>query len=201
LKQVHEGQRLSELQLGIDLAGCLVSRALPVQGIKIAIQALLLRAQMFAVQGNMEASLADLHQAVSLAEPEGYIRTFLDEGPAIAGLLKMSLQDPVSSARRQVSFTRRLLETFKSSYTTTRPGAAAGEPAISGLAEGLIERLTAREMDVLRLMAQGLKYQEIAGRLFITLNTVRFYVKEIYSKLNVDNRAHAIEAAREHHLL
>jgi LuxR family maltose regulon positive regulatory protein len=65
----------------------------------------------------------------------------------------------------------------------------------------LIEPLTERELEVLRLMAEGLKYEEIAGRLFISLNTVRTYVKGIYGKLNVNNRTKAIAAAHQHRLI
>lgn len=61
----------------------------------------------------------------------------------------------------------------------------------------LIDPLTGRELDVLRLMAQGLKYKEIAEKLFISQNTVRFHVKAIYGKLNVNNRTQAIEQARQ----
>ncbi len=56
-------------------------------------------------------------------------------------------------------------------------------------------------MDVLRLMADGLKYKEIAAALFVSLNTVRFHVKSIYGKLNVNNRTQAIETARQLHIL
>jgi LuxR family maltose regulon positive regulatory protein len=65
----------------------------------------------------------------------------------------------------------------------------------------LIEPLTDRELDVLRLMAEGLKYEEIAGRLFISVNTVRSHVKVIYGKLQVKNRTQAIERARRLQLL
>ena len=61
----------------------------------------------------------------------------------------------------------------------------------------LIDPLTGRELDVLRLMAQGLKYKEIAEKLVISQNTVRFHVKAIYGKLNVNNRTQAIEQARQ----
>jgi LuxR family maltose regulon positive regulatory protein len=78
------------------------------------------------------------------------------------------------------------------SATTAQPGPAPPP---------LIEPLTERELEVLRLMADGLKYKEIAARLFISLNTVRFHVKAIYGKLNVNNRTQAIKAARRFHLL
>jgi LuxR family maltose regulon positive regulatory protein len=62
--------------------------------------------------------------------------------------------------------------------------------------QALVEPLTDRELDVLRLMSEGLKYREIAERLFISLNTVRSHTKAIYRKLNVRNRTKAIEKAR-----
>ena len=65
----------------------------------------------------------------------------------------------------------------------------------------LIDPLTDRELDVLRLMAGGLKYKEIASKLFISLNTVRFHVKTIYGKLSVNNRTQAIERARQLQIL
>jgi LuxR family maltose regulon positive regulatory protein len=197
LNQVREGRRLEELQRGIDLAGCLISQGLPVQRFEIMLQALLLRAQMTAVQGNIEASLVDLRQAIELAEPEGYVRTFLDEGPAIAALLKLSLKQSTRQGNRQTSFMRQLL----ASFTAPGPEGLTIKPTTLELDEKLIEPLTDREMDVIRLMAEGLKYHEIAERLFISLNTVRFYVKEIYSKLNVNNRTQAIEEAHKNRLL
>jgi len=65
----------------------------------------------------------------------------------------------------------------------------------------MLEPLTERELEVLRLIAEGLKYEEIAGRLFISLNTVRTYVKAIYGKLSVNNRTQAIACAREMKLI
>jgi LuxR family maltose regulon positive regulatory protein len=61
----------------------------------------------------------------------------------------------------------------------------------------LIDPLTDRELDVLRLMAEGLKYKEIASELVVSLNTVRYHVKALYGKLNVNNRTQAIERARQ----
>jgi LuxR family maltose regulon positive regulatory protein len=61
--------------------------------------------------------------------------------------------------------------------------------------------LTDRELDVLRLIAQGLKYKEIGAKLFISLNTVRYHVKAIYGKLDVNNRTQAIAKARQHRIL
>ncbi|WP_114676152.1 response regulator transcription factor [Bellilinea caldifistulae] len=63
--------------------------------------------------------------------------------------------------------------------------------------DGIIEPLSEREVEVLRLLAQGMKYAEIAEYLFVSMNTVRFHVKSIYGKLNVDKRVKAVERARE----
>ena len=201
LHQVREGQRESELRQGIDLAGGLVDSAMSAQLIAIALQALLLRVQMVAFQGDRQASLDSLLQAVELAEPEGYIRIFLDEGSAIAALLRLALRQHIRLSDRQVHFVQQILASSPAGNAMTSLGEVHSSLAVPDLEENLIEPLTYREMDVLRLMSEGLKYQEIAKRLFISLNTVRFYVKEIYSKLNANNRTRAIEAAHKHHLL
>jgi LuxR family maltose regulon positive regulatory protein len=78
---------------------------------------------------------------------------------------------------------------------------APAEPATLLESSALVEPLTDRELDVLRLMAEGLKYKEIAKRLFISLNTVRFHVKAIYGKLAVNNRTQAVERARQLQIL
>jgi LuxR family maltose regulon positive regulatory protein len=201
LNQQNEGENPEALKPAIDLAGCLVSRSLSNQINSIALQALLLRAQLLSVQGNIDACLADLRQAVELAEPEGYTRVFLDEGPAIAALLRRLLKSDSRRNDRQVDFIRQLLAVSGTSASTSNPGVPLIKRIPIGLHESQIEPLTEREMDVIRLMADGHKYQEIAARLFITLNTVRFYVKQIYSKLSVNNRTQAIEAAHKLNLL
>ena len=71
----------------------------------------------------------------------------------------------------------------------------------TGPADEMIEPLTDRELEVLRLIADGLKYEEIAKRLYISLNTVRFFVKGIYGKLNVNNRSKAIAQAHQYKLI
>jgi LuxR family maltose regulon positive regulatory protein len=84
----------------------------------------------------------------------------------------------------------------------TREGKSAASPIEgSGPVDEMIDPLTDRELDVLRLIADGLKYEEIAVRLFISLNTVRTYVKGIYGKLNVNNRSKAIAQAHQYKLI
>jgi LuxR family maltose regulon positive regulatory protein len=153
------------------------------------LQALVLAAQLPA--GEPATACAYLAQAAALAEPEGALRVFLDEGEA------MRLQ--IANCRLQIETTPRL-KAFNAKLL-----AAFGAPAIeptprpptpSPRPPGLIEPLSERELEVLGLLAEGLKYAEIADRLVVSLNTVRFHVKEVYGKLGVNRQAHAVERAR-----
>ena len=117
------------------------------------------------------------------AAPRGYCRIFLDEGDLVRPLLEsaeLRLHDNDLAV-----FVRRLLEAL--------PGAAA-ESTITQQGE---ERLSDRELGVLRLLAAGQSYKEIGQQLFLSLNTVQFHVKNIYGKLAVNKRVQAIEKARE----
>ena len=161
--------------------------------LSILLEIMALQVRALDVQGSHEAALELLLKALALAEPEGFVRVFVDQG-AHMGLLiadcrlriedrRMSLDEGLRA--QLLSYTTRLLAAFPASppLTTTRTPL----PAL----------LTERELEVLRLIAEGLKYEEIAGRLFISLNTVRTYVKGIYGKLDVNNRTRAIALARE----
>ncbi len=144
------------------------------------IEALLLRAVVQDEQGAASAARRDVQQALELAADEGYVRVFVDVGPQLARLL----------AQIDDEYARHLLAAF--------PDA---EQARAVEAVDLPEPLTDRELDVLRLMAQGLTYQAIADSLVLSINTVRYHVKGIYSKLHVETRTAAIEQARALNLL
>ena len=138
---------------------------------------LLLRAQLHAAQDDERAALADLQRAVDLAAPEGYVQRFVNAGPSMAALLRQRQR------RTHIPYIETLLTAFPSSPSS------------------LIEPLSERELDVLRLMAEGLTYQEVADRLIVSVNTVRFHVKSLYGKLGVDKRIAAVDRARELGLL
>ncbi len=182
LYRAREMNQSLDLESALELAGLIIAKAIEEQRLGITLEALLLRAQLRSILGKKEACLDDVCQALQLAEPEGFTRLFVDEGPLMSDLLKRSLEREVPQ-----DYVKKVLEAFPTAGT--RSQMSPGGPKIA-------EALTERELEVLRLIAQGLKYSEIAARLFITLNTVRFYVKEIYGKLNVNNRTQAIEAAR-----
>jgi LuxR family maltose regulon positive regulatory protein len=133
---------------------------------------------------DMPAALATLQRAVSLAHPEGYVRLFAHEGAPMAGLLKALPDQPATAG-----YVRRLL-----AATTGRPD----RPARSGV---LIDPLSDRELDVLRLLGTDLDGPDIARELSVSLNTMRTHTKNIYAKLGVSSRRAAVSRAGELNLL
>ena len=134
-----------------------------------------------------------LGDALSLAEPEGFIRIFVDEGRPMAQLLS-------EAATRGImpDYTGKLLAAFKAegridSDDSSRLAAPASQP--------LIEPLSDRELEVLRLIAQGLSNREIGERLFLALITVKGHNRNTFRKLQVRRRTEAVARARELALL
>jgi LuxR family maltose regulon positive regulatory protein len=149
----------------------------------VAWQALILGALIQA--DDRRASTEWLARALALAEPEGAIRVFLDEGPAMAALLRRVRYPPWLPA-----FPGQARAEMSGAESTARSGGDA-----------LIEPLSQRELEVLQLLAEGLTYAEVARRLVVSVNTVRFHVKEIYGKLGVNRQAQAVARAQELGLL
>ena len=150
-----------------------------------AINILAVQAIVYHAQGQHEQAFAALEHALELAEPEGYVRVFIDEGTPMARLLRRMLTRSPASA-----YIRRLLE-------------ALGEPVKreSPIISKLIDPLSQRELEVLRLIIDGATNQEIAHELVLTVNTVKRHISNIFRKLEVSNRAQAIARARELNLL
>jgi LuxR family transcriptional regulator, maltose regulon positive regulatory protein len=152
------------------------------------IEILVLQALANDVRRDMRAALVPLERALTLAEPEGYVRVFVDEGPRMAALLQ-------AAAKRGIApgYVQRLL---------THSGAATREPhATQNLIKIKIEPLSERELDVLRLLATDLDGPEIASQLTVSLNTMRTHTKSIYTKLGVNSRRAAVHRAEELALL
>ncbi|MEJ2733151.1 MAG: LuxR C-terminal-related transcriptional regulator [Anaerolineae bacterium] len=139
-----------------------------------------LQALAFQAQGNDVRALSALEQALSLAAPEGYVRTFVDEGEAMARLLRRALTEGIT-----VDYAARLLAAFGESPQSASPAAQA-----------LVEPLTEREMEVLRLIAAGLSNREIGDELVVAVSTVKSHINHIYGKLDVKNRTQAVARAR-----
>lgn len=154
-----------------------------------AIELLLLRALALQAQGKQDEALRTLGRALALAEPEGYIRLFLDEGAPMLVLLRQAY------ARQIIpDYVVTLLE-------------AAGEQVIPTLhcftssSGQLRDSLTAREREVLRLLVDGASNREIANHLVLSVNTVKKHVWNLCGKLGVQSRAQAIAKARTLQLL
>ncbi len=144
------------------------------------IEILVLQALANLLQGDIPAALVPLQQALSLAEPEGYVRMFVDEGPPMALLLEAAAKHGIAP-----NYVRHLLTAFGSAEDRTP------------VKQGLIEPLSERELEVLRLLATGLNGPEIARELVVSLNTMRTHTKNIYSKLGVNDRRAAVRRAKE----
>jgi LuxR family maltose regulon positive regulatory protein len=159
---------------------------------KRVILALVLQAMALQAQGKDEEALAALTRALTLAEPEGYVRTFIDEGPQMGRLLRQAVLQGIA-----VDYAGKLLGALE------KEGTKAGTPlAVSeGARPPLVEPLSVRESEVLRLLTTHLSHAEMAEELVVSVNTVRSHVKSIYSKLDVHSRMEAVRRARELGLL
>nr|HMN61005.1 LuxR C-terminal-related transcriptional regulator [Anaerolinea sp.] len=164
--------------------------------VKSAIEIRILQALLFLAQGNLSASLAPLGQALALAEPEGWVRMFVDEGPP----LRDGLREAAAGGIHPV-YTGKLLAAFgvrspdKSGEVTAPVSRASTAAGASN--DTLVEPLSQRELDVLRLFRTELSGPEIARELVVALSTVRTHTKSIYSKLNVSTRRAAVRRATE----
>jgi LuxR family maltose regulon positive regulatory protein len=148
------------------------------------LEILLLQALVQQSLGDAPAALTSLECALRLAEPEGYIRAFVDEGAPMATLLQTAARHHVAS-----EYVKRLLRAYEAPAEVPGPHQALDEP------------LSERELEVLRLLGTELDGPEIASELMVSLNTMRTHTKNIYSKLGVNNRRAAVRRAEELQLL
>ena len=154
-----------------------------------------LRALALMAAGDEAAALTALASALTLAWPRGYVRLFTDEGPpmaALLGLLVAAQRNDQAAARRvSLGCLARLQRAFGTGRAT--PDAGRGTAA----AAGIVEPLTARELEVLGLLAAGRSNQAIAGELVVTLDTVKKHVGHVLGKLGAASRSEAVARARE----
>jgi LuxR family transcriptional regulator, maltose regulon positive regulatory protein len=144
------------------------------------IEILVLLALAYQLQGSTPAALVPLARALALAEPEGYVRVFIDEGPAMATLLEAAVKQA-----NPAPYARHLLLALRSPEHKTPNRQLLSEP------------LSDRERDVLRLLRSELSGPEIARELVVSLNTLRTHTKNIYAKLGVNSRRAAVHRAEQ----
>jgi LuxR family transcriptional regulator, maltose regulon positive regulatory protein len=149
------------------------------------IEILMLQAVGYQMQDNISAALAPLERALTMAQPEGYVRLFVDEGSAMARLL-----EAVAKRRTAPEYARQLLAAFGNRPLHKTP-----------LTSDLMEPLSERELDVLRLLGTELDGPDIARQLVVSLSTLRTHTWNIYSKLGVNNRRAAVRRSNDLDLL
>lgn len=198
LDRARSRHDLVGLPRGIELGGCLVTRALGAGLVPVAVKALLIRAQMFAMLGDHEASLHDYGRAIALAEPEGLVGTFLEEGAPMAEGLTALLQQS-QPGRATSSYVRKILVALPSDEKT---GPESPSPAAAtAVPDELVEPLSQREREVLLLIEAGCSNKEIAERLVLSLHTVKKHTSNIFSKLEAGSRTQAVARARHLRIL
>ncbi len=175
-----------------------LAAALQRTGSVIEIRAL--QALARAAAGDQQGALAALAEALTLGAPEGYLRTFVDEGAPMATLLGTLLTTPATTqavaTHLPPAYLDRLLEGFEQAGHAALPRSRRGTAL-----PGLVAALSGRELEVLQLLAAGKPNPAIAEELVITLDTVKRHVTHILDKLGVANRVQAVTRARELGLL
>jgi LuxR family maltose regulon positive regulatory protein len=160
-----------------------------------AIEILMLQALALRARNEKIWAMDVMGQALALGEPEGYVRTFVDEGPAMVVLLSETLgarqRGRLDSANNvPVHYFRKLIAALEQDATSTAlPAARSPEP------------LSERELEVLQLIAAGTSNRRIATELFVSVGTVKTHINNVYRKLDAHSRTQAVARARELNLI
>ena len=170
-----------EHEVALGLSRRMLQKAESTNRTKRVIEVLILQALIYQVRGEVDQALRVFERAVLLARPEGYVRTFLDEGEGIAELLHLA------KARR--------IETDYVTALLAAVGEVAGESPSPD--HPLTGPLSVREVEVLKLIEAGCSNQEIADKLVISIATVKRHISNIYAKFGVQSRTQAVSVGRE----
>jgi LuxR family transcriptional regulator, maltose regulon positive regulatory protein len=193
IARYHSNQEKHSIHEAIGLLERLLKAAEEGGRTGSVIEILILQALAHQMQGDIPAALTLLQRALALAEPEGYVRMFVDEGLPMKQLL-------LEAAARRImpDYTSKLLAAFKTEQPKSEDQSLPPKltaPALAG--QFLLEPLSERELEVLHLIAQGLSNREISKRLFRAMDTVKGHNRNIFNKLQVQNRTEAVARARE----
>ncbi len=178
---------LSRLEIANPLVNALLARLLQAaeaqKRLGSALEILIVQTLAHEAQGNRPKALDALKCALFLAEPEGYIRIFIDEGSPMENLLNNLKTDDKNL--------RKFIQRLKAAFLGKKPQLAVTNQ------QSLIEPLSERELEVFKLLRTELSGPEIAGQLIVSLNTFRTHTKNIFNKLGVNNRRAAVRRAEE----
>lgn len=191
LHQARTTRNKQTLRQGIELAGLVLQGSFRARHLPIALQTLLLRAQLYAALEEDQAGLADAARALELAEPEGFISVFLEEGQPVADTLASLLRHHMPGSVKS-GYTRQILAAYPKTQASPPKQGPVIDPDFS-----LIQPLTPRELEVLQLIAAGDSNQDIADKLVITLSAAKKHTGNIFNKLNVNSRTQAVARARQ----
>lgn len=176
----------------LDLLGELRSKSEDSGWYRAVIEASCIEAVIRQEQGDRERALEAIRRALTLAEPEGFVRIFTGEGPRLAALVEQAAPGTVSP-----DYARRLLIAFGLETPEAAPAPPAVAPALPAPSPPTADLLSDREVEVLRLIATGLSNAETGRKLFIAPSTVKKHLENIYDKLGTRSRTQAIARARE----
>jgi LuxR family maltose regulon positive regulatory protein len=186
-------QNSGSLQQAIGLQERLLKAAEAQRRTGSVIEILIAQALAHRVNGNLPLALASLERALTLAEPEGYFRLFVEVGEP----MHMLLVDLHARIEKQSSGQGHALLVFVERLLSAFGRSEERHPVSHPQKVDLIEPLSERELEVLKLLRSELSGPEIAGQLIISPNTFRTHTKNIYSKLGVNNRRAAVRRAEE----
>ena len=186
IAEYRNGRTERDLLQAVGLLERLLKAAENSRRMGSVIEILILQALAHEGQGNNSTALLPLKKALTLAEPEDYIHIFVDAGLPMARLLYKALSQKIAP-----DYVQRLLAAFPTE---------GQEKTFASKSQGpdseWIEPLSERETEVLELIAEGLTNSEISSKLYVTINTVKAHTRNIYSKMGVNNRTHAVTKAR-----
>jgi len=198
----QETDRVRDVKQAAEMLGTLMPEAERFQRVESQIQILVLQAMAQYALGNQRGTKT-LLRALALGEPEGYRRYYLDEGWRLSDLLRQcrTAQEEAGSHLPSLSFIDSLLEAIQGTGNVIPADQKLNEgraaPTTAHLEDGLPISLSAREMEVLALIAEGKSNQEISAQLYLALNTVKRHAYNIYTKLEVKKRTQAVSKARQ----
>ncbi len=199
----QSGGNQQDLPLALDLLASLLRMTRRFKRMTSQMEVLVLRSIIQYAMEDPDAAAGSLLEALALGEAEDFRRVFLDEGQSIAPILARchEIQQRSTNVLPSSGYIESLLEALQPAEASrSQPVASVpGEATMvtARMEDGLPFSLSAREMQVLSLIAEGKSNQEIAAELFLALNTVKRHAYNIYSKLEVKKRTHAVLRARQ----